>query len=68
MNGTVLRYFSSKDLDKVLGAVASLPFKIEYKEIKEIKGKFYLFYTLPDHQEDFPSIDLDKRGKENAGK
>jgi hypothetical protein len=66
MQSTVLRYLASKDLEKVLGAVALLGFKIEYKEIKLLKNKYYLFFTLDDHRGDFPSIDLDKRSLENA--
>ena len=68
MDITVLRYLSSKDLDKVMGAVPRLGFKIEYKEIKLIKNKFYLFFTLDDHKKDFPSIDLDKMDLDNASK
>lgn len=62
IENTRLRYISSKDIDKLLGYVNSLPYKIELKGgIMPIKNKFYLTFVLPENAnlKELPFGDLD---------
>jgi len=51
--GTVLRYLEAKSLDRLTQMVEALPFKIEYKQMIESKGKFRVIFTLSDDQKKF---------------
>lgn len=60
---TRLRAVRSKELDSLLAGINKLAFKVEIKgnPVRQ-KGKWYLFFVIPDHIEDkkFPLIvDLD---------
>ena len=59
---TRLRWVSSKDPDKLLVYVNSLPYKIELKGgMIFAKNKFYLSFVLPENPnlKEFPFGDLD---------
>tara|TARA_R110000803_G_scaffold62028_1_gene122182 strand:- start:141 stop:335 length:195 start_codon:yes stop_codon:yes gene_type:complete len=50
---TILRYLEASSLDRLFEMVEVLPFKIEYKQVIESKGKFKFIFTLPDGQRKF---------------
>ncbi len=57
---TQLRVVYSKDLDLLLTWVNSLPYKIEIKGNPLLnKGKFHLFYVIPDGVKEIIGGDLD---------
>ena len=50
---TILRYLEASSLDRLFEMVEALPFKIEYKQILEKKGKVRIVFTLSDDQRKF---------------
>jgi len=50
---TILRYLEASNLDRLFEMVEALPFKIEYKQVIENKGKVKLIFTLADDQRKF---------------
>lgn len=65
IDSTRIRYFSSKDVDLLIQAVNSLPFKVEIKGNPVLKkSKWFLFFVLPESEapqfRKFQSLDLDQ--------
>lgn len=60
---TLLRYISSKKIERIISYVNKLPYKIEIKGGIIFDGKNYvLSFVLPDYALEKPSGNLDKIG------
>ena len=62
IESTRLRYISSKDADKIVMYINSLPYKVEIKGgMFFAKGKFHLSFVLPENPslKELPFGDMD---------
>lgn len=60
---TLLRYVSSKKIDKIISYVNGLPYKIEIKGGIIFDGnKYILSFVIPDYVKEKPITNLDKIG------
>lgn len=64
---TQLRFLKADDPEILTLLVGALPFKVEYKEIKELKKELYFFFTVEDQYQKLSSEDIQAIAEANLG-